>query len=257
MTWKITHHENISCKQSILIEGLPGIGNVGKIVVDYLIDAYDAKKIASFHSYDLPNSVYVTSQGISLPLIELYHVKIKRKNFLLLSGDAQPSLERSSYELTNELLTLAKKFSCKKIIALGGIGLMDIPKEPQLFVVGNDINLIEDFSKHGVNKNAYGVIGPIVGVSGLLLGLSEQHQIPSVALLGETYGHPIYIGLAEARQMLAVLDKEFSLGVDFTDLDAEINSQEELSKEDELTASEHTTSFLRNKRKKSELNYIG
>jgi uncharacterized protein len=256
MSWNIRTYEELSCSKSILIEGLPGIGNVGKVVVDYLIDSFKAKKIASFHSYDLPNSVFVTPDGVCLPAIELFHTSINNQDFLFLSGDAQPSLERASYELTKEILELISSFSCKKIIALGGIGLSEIPQKPLTYAVGNDKELIKDFISHGVQDEAFGLVGPIVGVSGLLLGLSSQYTIPSVALLSETFGHPMYVGFSEARNVLSVLDKEFSLAVDFTDLDEEISMQN-----DECLNPEPSSPLAVSKRSKkfspSELNYIG
>ena len=123
-SWKSNIKKGFSCTNPVLIEGLPGIGNVGKLVVDYMIDTLEAQKVGSFFSYDLPNSVFVTEDGsVQLPSIELYHMNRNGQDFLLLAGDAQPSQERASYELTNELLSIAKGFDCKNIIALGGIGL--------------------------------------------------------------------------------------------------------------------------------------
>lgn len=36
----------------LLIEGLPGIGNVGKLAVEHLIDTINAKKFAEIYSKD-------------------------------------------------------------------------------------------------------------------------------------------------------------------------------------------------------------
>jgi len=41
----------------ILIEGLPGIGNVGKLAVEHLIDTIKAKKFAEIYSKDFPPQV--------------------------------------------------------------------------------------------------------------------------------------------------------------------------------------------------------
>ena len=84
----------------------------------------------------MPNSVFVTHDGsVQLPSIELYHVNRNGQDFLLLSGDAQPSAERPSYEFTSELLTLVSSFGCKQVIALGGIGLPEEPTDPQVILL--------------------------------------------------------------------------------------------------------------------------
>lgn len=256
--WKASIKKDFTCKNPVLIEGLPGIGNVGKIVVDYLIDSFNAEKIGSFFSYDLPNSVFVTEDGcIQLPSIDLYYLKKNKKDFLFLAGDAQPSEQRSSYELSEHLLDLSRSFDCEKIITLGGIGLNQLPESSSVYITGNNPSLIQNFKKHGVNTNSYGVVGPIIGVSGLLLGLSKNHNIPAVALLGETFAHPMHIGVKESRRLLEVLDKEFDLGVDYSDLDEEIALiQKELDQDDlsnKQLAKKKGSRILKYK----DLNYIG
>lgn len=257
-SWKTNIDKNFSCKKPILIEGLPGIGNVGKLVVDYMIDILKAKKVGSFFSFDMPNSVFVTHDGsVQLPSIELYHVNRNNQDFLLLAGDAQPSAQRASYEFTSNLLDLVKGYGCKQVIALGGIGLPEEPTNPQVYIAGNNKKFIKQFNKFGVNSEVFGVVGPIVGVSGLLLGLAGSHKIQAVSLLGETFGHPMYIGLNESRLMLEILDKKYGLDVDFSELNEEIALvEEELAKEglgpDVAAKNSRLGKFI-----KKDTNYIG
>ena len=57
----------------IFIEGLPGIGNVGKIAVDFFIDELKAIKLYSFFSYKFPHSVFINEKNlVEMPKIELY-----------------------------------------------------------------------------------------------------------------------------------------------------------------------------------------
>jgi len=51
--------KNIQFKDAILIAGLPGIGNVGKVAVDFLIDGLKAKNVATLFSFSLPHSVHL------------------------------------------------------------------------------------------------------------------------------------------------------------------------------------------------------
>ncbi|MCK5342374.1 MAG: PAC2 family protein, partial [Candidatus Heimdallarchaeota archaeon] len=44
--------------QPLLIEGLPGIGNVGKLAVEHLIDSIKATKFAEFYCKDFPPQVF-------------------------------------------------------------------------------------------------------------------------------------------------------------------------------------------------------
>lgn len=256
-SWNLDIKKGFSCTNPVFIEGLPGIGNVGKVVIDYIIDKLNAKKVGSFFSHDLPNSVFVNEKGlVQLPSIDLFHLNIEGVDYLFLTGDAQPSLERASYVLSENILELLVSLDAKEIITLGGIGLDEVPEKSQVFVTGNKKSFVKEFSEVGANSKIFGVVGPIVGVSGLLLGLSKK--IPAVALLAETFGHPMYIGLKEAREILKLLSKKYSFDVDLKDLDEEIALVDE-----EIAASQEAPKDKKKKIKygktgyNKDTNYIG
>lgn len=252
--WETTKIKKVSIKEPVLIEGLPGIGNVGKIIADYLIEQLKAEKIMSFFSYDLPNSVFVNEDNlVELPKIELYHKKIKDKDYLFLAGDVQPSNELGSYTFTELILNLMKKYKCKEIIALGGIGLTEIPEKPNVYVTGSDKRFVNRLVKKGAKPEVYGLVGPIIGISGLLVGLSKRKEIPSAALLTETYGHPMYLGIKSAKEALKVLVKMYKFKISYTSINKEIKlmEQEELGEEPDKKSAIHKLKKLK------EINYIG
>ena len=65
-----------------LVIGLPGIGNVGKIVTDYVIEQLNAKEIGKFY-IDTPPMVFPTQDGIEFPSVKLYHAAYRKNSFLL------------------------------------------------------------------------------------------------------------------------------------------------------------------------------
>lgn len=250
--WKVTTRKKIKPKHAILIEGLPGIGNVGKIVVDYLIEQLKAEKIAHFFSYLLPNTVFVNQDNlVELPKIELYYKQIQGQDYLFLTGDVQPSNEQASYKFTECVLDQAKKYGCKEIITLGGIGLGEIPQKPKVYCTGNDKALIKKFTKLGAKDDIYGLVGPIIGVSGLLIGLSTPKKIKAATLLTETYNHPMYLGIIEAKESLKLLNKRYSLQLNFRQLNKEIKKLEQQN------GQEPDNPKLKRLKKIKEINYIG
>jgi len=164
----------------ILIEGLPGIGNVGKVAIDFIIDELKAKKLYSLFSHTLPHSVFVNEENlVELPVIEMYYKQMKGKpDLLFLTGDVQPIDEKSSYAFCDTILEIMEKFNGGEIITTGGIGLQEVPEHPKIFITGNDEKTIEKYAKGvKVEKKIHGVVGPIIGVTGLLLGLGQQKNI--------------------------------------------------------------------------------
>jgi len=256
-TWRIDQF----CKKprlmdTIFIEGLPGIGNVGKVVIDFIVDELDAKKIYEITSNTFPHSVFVNEDNlVELPKIEMFFKRVNGHDLLLMGGDVQPIDEVSSYEFSEKVLDLVESFNAKEIITLGGIGLGEIPKKPKIYCTGNSRKIVDRYKNNKVHNRLYGVVGPIVGVSGLLLGLASKRKIDAVALLAETYGHPMYLGVKGARELLKVLDEKLKLGVNVDKLEKEIAYIEKqiMKRTEELSSVSKKTTL----KKGRDFSYIG
>lgn len=244
----------------VLVVGLPGIGNVGKVAADFIIDEIKAKPLYNVFSYELPNSVFVNEDNlVELPEIIIYYKKMPKgkQDILILTGDVQPSEEQSSYEFCEDVLMKARKLGLEKVITLGGIGLAEVPKKPALYCTGNSKDVVKAFvTGVDVNKNLYGTVGPIIGVSGIMIGLAGRYDVPAVCVLSETLGHPAYLGIKGAREIVKLLSKKLGLNIKIKHLDKEI---EELEKEVLVRSDELSKVSKSSKRLKGmhETSYIG
>ena len=238
-------------KNPVLIEGMPGIGNVGKVAVDFMIDELQAKKIYDLQSHLLPHSVFVNEKHlVELPDIAIYAYKNKKQDILFLTGDVQPINEPATYSFCELILELAEKHNCSSIVTLGGIGLPRVPASPKIFLTGNTDIACKSFEKlKGVQRKLYGIVGPIIGVSGLLLGLAQRKKINAVSLLAETFGSPTYLGIKGAREIVRVLTAKFSLDIDIKELDKEIKRTVEMADKKKLPVQKQDTG--------KQVNYIG
>ena len=212
MTWKFNQIGKIpELKNPILIEGMPGIGNVGKVVADFLIEQLKAVKIYDVFSNKFPHSVFVNEDNIiELPTIEIYYKRFTKKgrtnDLIILTGDIQPIDEESCYEFCDAIVDLFLKLKGTEIITLGGVGLMEIGNPPKVYCTGNKKEIIKRYTTETAAKDKlYGVIGPIIGVSGVLLGMEEKKKVPAVTLLAETLAHPMSLGVAGAKEILTIL----------------------------------------------------
>jgi len=264
MTWEITKtvKKMPKLRKPILIEGLPGIGNVGKVAVDFIIEELKAKKIYDIFSYTFPHSVFVNEENlVSLPQISLYYKKFKNKrnDLLLLAGDIQPTDEVASYEFTEKILDIFEKLNGKEVITLGGIGLSTAPKKPKIYCTGNSKEIIKKY-KNGIklDEKLYGVVGPIIGVSGLLLGMAEKRNIKAISFLAETLGHPLYLGINGSREIIKILDKKLELKVDIKKLEKEIDEAEsEMMKITKGLTDVSKQTAMKKIKNKFDLSYIG
>lgn len=255
-TWKITQHAKKLpvLKNPLFIEGLPGIGSVTKIALDFIVADTEATKLLSFSSSAFPPSVFVNSDNlVDLPSINLYHKKTASRDFLFLSGDLQPVTEVGCYTFAQAVLDQLEKFGVERIITLGGVALNSVPKNPQIYCTGNDARFVKEFTKNTtVNASPFGIIGPIVGISGLLLGLAKERGIPAITLLVETYSHPMYMGVDGSRVLLKLLSEKLNISLDMHTFESDIEQLQQGNDAEKLKRNTPARGTFTTK-----INYIG
>jgi len=217
--------ENIDAP--ILIEGLPGVGHVGKLVAEHLIHEFQAEKIAEISSLHFPPQVIVDERGVThLVNNEIYRCERDGKAVLFLVGDFQSTSAEGHYILTESYLDIAEDLGVRRIYALGGYGVGHLVEKPRVLAAVNMEHLLPEVEAAGGAFETAGSGGMIVGASGLLLGLGEQRGIEGICLMGETSGY--IVDPKSADGLLTVLSRLIGLEVDHTSLQQRAADMEQL-----------------------------
>jgi len=170
----------------VFVEGLPGFGNVGKIAARMLIELAHANVFAELYSPSFPDYVTVNKDGICRPpKYEFYTASLGKTQFIILTGDTQPSRDDvvAHYTLCGEILDFVEQYGCKSITTMAGVTAPNPAGE--VYVASTSPEL----GAKAVEKGAilYGG-GRIVGAAGLLLGLAKDRGWEGLCLLGATTG---------------------------------------------------------------------
>ena len=96
-------------------------------------------------------------------------------------------------------------------------------------------------------------MGPIVGVTGLLVGLATEKDMKGICMLAETYGHPLYLGMKGSQAVLDILNQKFQFNLDLKALHKEIKEVEQ----ELLKKTEQMQSVTKGKKAGTEVSYIG
>ncbi|MBS3159947.1 PAC2 family protein [Candidatus Woesearchaeota archaeon] len=249
--------EKIKYKNPIMIEGLPGIGNVGKIAVDFIIEILKPIKVFELISDKLPACIFVDNNNIGrLCCIEVYYKKIKGNEYFFVSGNAQPVNEEGVYELANFLLNILKDNNGKEIVTIGGIGLEQIEKDVKVYYIASNTKIVKKYNLNKLKRYCDSFAGPVLGVTGVLVGLSQRKQISCINLLVETGASMHYVGIHGAREVLKILNDKFNFGLNIKMLDKEINSLEkEITKKIEKVI--ELNQEIEQKKMREFMSYIG
>ena len=173
-------------KEPILVEGLPGFGNIGRLTARLLVDFCGGKRFLELYSPYFPDYVVINSQGICRPpRYEFYAASTRDKDLIVLTGDTQPSVEdvNAHYELGGKILDIAEQFGCDTIITVGGVPVQNPNRE--VFVAATSPRLASELTEKGALLYSK---GRIMGATGILLGLAKVRGWTGICLLGATSG---------------------------------------------------------------------
>lgn len=207
-----------------MVEGLPGVGHVGKLAVEHLVEEYGAYKFAELNSPHLPPQVLIEDGEANLVSIDLYAVD--EMDLVLLAGDHQATDSQGHYEIVEALLdALEESVSPSVIYTLGGYGTGEMPDEPRVLGSVNDRELVEPLEEAGVTFEEGHPAGGIIGASGLFLGLGKLRGIKAACLMGETSGY--LVDPRGAQSTLKALSILLDVEVDLSELEKKAAELEE------------------------------
>lgn len=244
--------KEVELEDPILIEGLPGIGYVGKLAADHIIEELGAEKFATMTSSYFPHHVKVESDGtLDLVKINFHHAQVDSQDLVILAGDVQATSSEGHYEVVNRLLDLAEDLGVDRVFSLGGYATGEHTKsKPKVIGASNEEDILKEYRDRGIDVEEGS--GPVLGASGLLLGLGKSRGIDGTALLGETHGM-----LVDHRSAQAVLEAL----TDLLGFEVDMSKLEERAKKTEKILSrlreEQVLREIKGEEEEEELSYIG
>lgn len=210
----------------ILVEGLPGLGLVGKIAIRHMIKQLKAEKFAFLYSPHFPYFVIVSKKGnVRLLRGTFYYWKNRngKSDLIFFTGDSQAQTIEGQYEISDKIVDIAKQYGAKLIITIGGYR-MEARDKPKVVAAATDQELLNKALEAGAEVSPSG--SPIVGTAGLILGLSHSRGIEAVCLLGETRGY--LPDPKSAKSVLEILQSMLGFDANIAALDEEIAKGEKM-----------------------------
>jgi len=209
------------------IEGLPGVGHVGKLTAEHILDQYDGTLVRRLYSHDLPPQVDVGDDGVAeLTHLEFHAVETEGRDLLVLTGDHQAQTNEGHYRLASAVLDVSEEFGCEELYALGGVPTGELIEEYAVLGAATQASIVEALEDEDVEFREDEPAGGIVGVSGLLLGLGARRDVEAACLMGETSGY--LVDPKSARAVLEVLEGMLGMDVDYASLEERADEMEEV-----------------------------
>ena len=215
------YKKQIDLKNPIAVVGSPGLGSIGKLVIDELIkeskaelttNLYSAHFPAVYHTqpaylahFALPGvgGVIVEKQKMDLPKVKFYS---KRPSLVLANG--YHSNFTGAYEVAEKVADILKNFGVKRIIITAGFG----SKEKKVCCAATSLNLIKEMKEKYKIETEYQ--GPFYGFSGLVFGAAKRKKIEAISLFAGVepkLGDPEFLAKDSATMIVDILKQMMSI----------------------------------------------
>ncbi|ELZ91867.1 hypothetical protein C440_16184 [Haloferax mucosum ATCC BAA-1512] len=222
--------EEVSLSDPVFIEGLPGVGNVGKLAVEHLLEEFEESTLVRRIYADVfPPQVSIDDGVTELTHAAVYAVETPGEgpDLLLLTGDHQAQSNEGHYHLTDAFLDVAESFDVEQVFALGGVPTGELVDEPSVLGAVANASQRDELEDAGVEFREGEPAGGIVGVSGLLLGLGGRRGLDATCLMGETSGY--LVDPQSAQVVIEVLQDRLDFSVGFESLEERAEEMKEVA----------------------------
>lgn len=170
--------EKLECKNPTIICGFPGMGLVGNIVSQFLMDQFKMIPCGYVESRLFP-PVAIVYGGLVKSPVRLY--ENPEREIVIVFSDI-PIDPVISGEVGKSIVNWAMNVNPKDVVAIAGLATTS--EEHRVFAAGATP---EDLERVKNNAQVFEV-GTISGVPGVIMNECKIHNIPAICMLGETRG---------------------------------------------------------------------
>ncbi|AKG38074.1 MAG: PAC2 family protein [Infirmifilum sp.] len=229
-SYKLFLYKEFKTREGILVQGLPGIGLVGKIAVDYLVSTLKLEKVAELIGPGLllpvgNAGVFVDQTGqMQLPSYKFYLFQGASRDIVFLTSEVQPAVW-AQYEVAEVVLEFFRSVGGSSVISLCGTS-SETPEIEVVYAVAKSMRLGE-LESLGLRRS---IGGTITGACGLLPTLASLNGLEGIVIMGSTTTpEPNF---ESSREVIRIVSKLLGIEISLESLDKMI--EEERAKRREL-----------------------
>jgi uncharacterized protein len=200
---KFTNVEEPQVTKPMIIAAMQDMGNVGSIVIDFINRSLNTRcfRYASppFPNYVIDKGGYIEFQP------ERWEYKYGRNIIEFGGGTSQPQTNAELYEMCEDVIDVAKKYSAQLIYTVGAFHTNRyLSKQPKAFVTTTSQELMAQVKRLGVETTLQSFF--ITGFNGLILGFAKSNNIRGIGVYGEI-NDPQIPQYRAAKSILQLLER--------------------------------------------------
>ena len=214
---KVHWHEGTSLPEgSMILEAVPGVGNVGKILIDAVVEKHPSRTIGWILHPDFPPHATLSEKGlIGPPRLDINKIVLPDgEELVTITGVMQPMTASGQFEVAESILDLADESRASRLLVLAG--LASEPEKRSIFAVCSDMEVRKALESEDIEVSIDQPKAGMIGVAGMVLSLAPIKGVPAIGVVAETIGTSSDILAAE--RMSKWIEQAFDVTLDL-DLD--------------------------------------
>ena len=201
-------------EHAAMLEAVPGVGNVGKLVVDSLVEKHPSRTLAWIVHPDFPP--HSTLDGDSLlapPRIRIDSVLLPDgRSVITVGGNLQPMTAAGQHEVSEAILKLASDSKTPQLLVLAGLAAG--AEDRQIHVICSDAGVRKRLEEGDIPVSREHPEAGMIGVAGLLISLSPLFSVSTIGLVAETMGASADVVAAD--RLASWIEAAFELPIDLS-----------------------------------------
>ena len=171
-----------------MLEAVPGVGNVGKLVVDSLVEKHPSRTLAWILHPDFPpHSTLDSDSLLAPPRIRIDSVLLPDgRTVIVVGGNLQPMTAAGQHEISEAILELASESDTPQLLVLAGLAAG--AEDKQIHVICADRDVRKQLEADDIPVSREHPEAGMIGIAGLLISLSPLHSVSTIGLVAETMG---------------------------------------------------------------------
>ena len=202
-----------------MLDAVPGVGNVGKLVVDSLVEKHPSRTHAWILHPDFPpHSTLDSDSLLAPPRIRIASDLLPDgRTVIVVGGNLQPLTAAGQHEISEAILELASESDTPQLLVLAGLAAG--AEDKQIHVICADRVVRKRLEADDIPVSREHPEAGMIGIAGLLISLSTLHSVSTIGLVAETMGASADVVAADrlAAWIEAAFDLPLELSLDSTE----------------------------------------
>ena len=171
-----------------VLEAVPGVGNVGKLVVDGLLKEHPSKKLGWIVHPDFPPQSTLDREGLMRPpRMDIWSIELHDGHeVLIITGLMQPLTASGQFEISEKILEIVSDSDAERLLVLAGRA--STLEEREIHLVCSDPTVRDYLEEESIPVSDTKPEGGMIGVAGLLISLSPDFGVPAIGIIADTIG---------------------------------------------------------------------